>query len=276
MSCSGSADSGRRRKALRASAIGATFVALIAGAAGGTAAAQRFGRRQARSAVSMNPGPSVEVMVVGAGNLILGQPESISAAATAIKMPHGPCGVAAGTPLAALVDLRRVGGPPFAVHDYGHCTVSPRNSGQLFVYSLDGETNHGQNGWEYKVGNRSGTTGAGDPSGPFGDSRLIPSGSTVLWFWCQAFAGGCQRNLEAVVPASVSRGGALSVKVLGYDNAGRGQAMSGAHVSISGSSAVTGGSGRVTLRAPSRAGVYPVRASRPGSVPSFPAVVQVR
>jgi hypothetical protein len=276
MSCSEFAEAVPRLGRSRPAAVGATVLAAIAGfallAGGGTAAA----RPQARAAVSMNPGPAVDVMVVGAGNVILRQPEAISAAATGVRTSRGPCGIAAGTPLAALVDLRRVGGPPFAIRDYGHCTSSSRNSGQLFVYSLDGETNHGQNGWEYKVGNRSGTTGAADPSGPFGDSRLLPAESKVLWFWCQSFAGGCQRTLEAAAPPTVSRARSLSVRVVGYDNAGRGQAMSGARVSIAGSAAVTGGSGRVTLRAPSRPGLYPVRASRPGSVPSFPTVVEVR
>jgi hypothetical protein len=231
---------------------------------------------RAHAALSLNPGPSVSVMIVGAGNVILGQPGEISVAATAVKTSRGACGIAAATPLAALVDLRRVGGPPFSIRDYGHCTTSPRNSGQLFVNSLDGETNHGQNGWEYKVGNRSGTTGAADPSGAFGDGHLLASGSKVLWFWCQSVAGGCQRTLEAAAPASGTPGHTLSVRVIGYDNEGHGQAMSGARVTLAGSSAVTGGSGRVTLRAPSRAGTYSMRASRPGSVPSFPAVVQIR
>jgi hypothetical protein len=228
------------------------------------------------NASSLYPGPSVSIMVVGAGNVILAQPEQISVAASAVSTSRGVCGIAAATPLAALVDLRRVGGPPFSIRDYGHCTSSPRNSGQLFVYSLDGETNHGQNGWEYKVDNRSGTTGAGDTSGPQGNGRLLANGATVLWFWCQSFGGGCQRTLEVRAPASVSRAAAMSVEVVGYDNDGHAKPMPGARVSIGGSSAVTGGSGRATLRAPTKSGVVGVRASRPGSVPSFPDVIQVR
>jgi hypothetical protein len=144
------------------------------------------------------------------------------------------------------------------------------------VYSLDGETNHGQNGWEYKVGNLSGTTGAGDPTGPQGNGRLLAPGAQVLWFWCQAFAGGCQRTLSVSAPRSVSRGAAVRVRVTGYDNYGRGAAMSNARVRIGGGSAVTGGSGVVTLRAPSRAGSYALSASRPGSVPAFPETLTVR
>jgi hypothetical protein len=252
------------------------LVALVAGAfAAGGAQAGAAVRGRAHSA-SLYAGPSVTEMVVGAGNAILSQPRQLSVAATAVQSSHGACGVAAATPLAALVDLQRIGGPAFSLRDYGHCTASPRNSGELFVYSLDGETNHGQNGWEYKVGNRSGTTGAGDPSGPEGDGRLLANGAKVLWFWCQSFGGGCQRTLEVRAPASVSRGGSMSVEVLGYDNEGHGQRMSGARVSIGGDSAVTGSSGRATLRAPTRGGPLGVRASRPGSVPSFPDVVEVR
>lgn len=98
----------------------------------------------------------------------------------------------------------------------------------------------------------------------------------MLWFWCQAFAGGCQRSLALSAASSVARGGALRVGVSGYDNYGRGAAMSGARVTLAGASATTGGSGVVTLRAPSRAGTYALAAARPGSVPAFPQTVTVR
>lgn len=221
-------------------------------------------------------GPTVRVMVVGAGNVVLSQARWVGAGAATVRAGARSCGVAAGTPLAALADLHLAGGPSFALRDYGHCTSAPRDSGQLFVYSLDGETNHGQNGWEYKVENRSGTTGAGDPTGTQGNGRLLASGAQVLWFWCQAFAGGCQRNLVVSASSSVPGGGVLRVRVTGYDNYGRGAAMSGARVRLGGSSAVTGGSGSATLRAPSRTGSYALTASRPGSVPAFPMSVTVR
>jgi hypothetical protein len=221
-------------------------------------------------------GVTVRVMVVGAGNVVLAQPRSIGAGAATVRAGSRSCAVAAGTPLAALTELHLAGGPSFAVRDYGHCTSSPRDSGQLFVYSLDGERNHGQNGWEYKVNNRSGTTGAGDPTGAQGNGQLLAAGSQVLWFWCQAFAGGCQRNLALSAAGSVSGGGLLPVRVTGYDNYGRGAAMAGARVRLGASSAVTGGAGSVMLRAPSRPGTYALTASRPGSVPAFPVSVTVR
>jgi hypothetical protein len=215
-------------------------------------------------------------MVVGAGNVVLAPPQSVGAMATSVRVGGRSCGVAGATPLAALNALHLAGGPGFAIRDYGHCTSSTAASGQLFVYSLDGETNHGQNGWEYKVNSRSGTTGAGDSSGAQGDGRLLAPGSQVLWFWCQAFAGGCQRNLAVSAASSVSRAGTLRVRVTGYDNYGRGAAMSGSRVTLGGASATTNGSGVATLRAPSRAGSYALSASRSGSVPAFPQSVTVR
>jgi hypothetical protein len=247
-----------------------TAGAAVAGVAGTAAGAPP------RASSALTAAPSAQVMVVGAGNVILSQPRGISTAAVTLRVSGRNCTVSAATPLAALADLRRVGGPGFSMRDYGRCGSSPRSSGQLFVYSIDGETSHGQNGWEYKVNSRSGTTGAGDTSGAQGDGRLLGDGSRVLWFWCESFGGGCQRTLEVSVPGSVSRGGSLPVRVIGYDNEGRGIAMSGARVSIAGSSAVTDSSGRVILRAPSAPGYYGVRASRPGSVPSFPGLVRVR
>lgn len=220
--------------------------------------------------------PTVEMMIVGAGNRILMAPVDTTVATATVETTRGICEVEEGTPLAALADAHRSHGPAFAVRDYGHCTQSPRNSGQLFVYSLDGETNHGQDGWEYKVDNRSGTAGAGDPSGPFGTGQRLRDGEQLLWFWCAAVGSGCERTLAVSAPGSVAAGASTTVTVLGYDNEGRGVPMSGARVTVGGASAVTGPSGRATLRMPSRGGSFAVDATRPGSVPAFPAVVRVR
>lgn len=264
-------------KPSKAALLAAVALALTGG---GTVLAPSVLARAAHAprarAAELTPAPPVEIMVVGAGNVILTGPRGISTASIAVSVRGRACGISAATPLAALTDLHRVGGPDFALRDYGHCTISPRNSGQLFVYSLDGETNHGQNGWEYKVNSRSGTTGAGDPSGPQGNGRLLSSGSRVLWFWCQAVAGGCQRTLEVSAPKTASRGGTVTLRVTGYDNEGRGVPMSGARVTLGSSSAETGRSGAVTLKAPSASGFYGVRATRTGSVPSFPQLLQVR
>jgi hypothetical protein len=260
----------------RAALVAAVVLAVTGGGAVLVPSVLAADARAPRATSALAPAPPVEIMVVGAGNLILSGPRGISSASIDVSIGGHACGISAATPLAALTTLHSVGGPGFALRDYGHCTASPRNSGQLFVYSLDGETNHGQNGWEYKVNNRSGTTGAADPSGPQGNGRLLTGGSRVLWFWCQAIAGGCQRTLEVSAPKDASRGGSVTLRVSGYDNEGRGVSMPGARVTLGSSAAVTGASGRVTLRAPSGSGFYGIRATRPGSVPSFPQLLQVR
>jgi hypothetical protein len=185
--------------------------------------------------------------------------------------------VAAGTPLSVLAALRRAGGPSFALRDYGRCGSSPRNSGQLFVYSLGGERNRGQNGWEYKVDGVSGATGAGDPSGPMGDGRRLRSGSQVLWFWCVAFAGGCQRTLHLSTGASTaSRGGSLSVTVTAEDNEGRAAPVGGAIVTLGTDFASTSATGVASLVAPTAPGNYVVSATKRGLVEAFLQTIVVR
>jgi hypothetical protein len=194
-----------------------------------------------------------------------------------VRVGGRSCAVAAGTPLSVLAALRRAGGPSFALRDYGRCGSSPRNSGQLFVYALDGERNRGQNGWEYKVDGVSGTTGAGDPSGPRGDGRRLRTGSQVLWFWCVAFAGGCQRTLHLTAGVSTaSRGGSLPVTVTGYDNEGRAAPMGGAIVTLGTDFASTSAAGTATLVAPSVPGSYVLSARKSGLVGSFPETIVVR
>jgi hypothetical protein len=221
--------------------------------------------------------PTVQSMIVGAGGRILAPEWTVSAAATTLRVGGRGCAVAAGTPLAVLAADRRAGGPGFAMRDYGRCGSSPANSGQLFVYSIGGQSNGGQSGWEYKVEGVSGSAGAGDPSGPMGDGRLLRSGQRVLWFWCEASAGGCQRTLIAnPASGSVSRGRSLTVTVLGYDNEGRAAPVAGAIVTLGSDFASTGSHGRATLLAPSAPGRYQLAAARRGLVPSFPGTIVVR
>jgi hypothetical protein len=187
------------------------------------------------------------------------------------------CSVAAGTPLAVLAALRRAGGPGFTLRDYGHCGASPAASAQLFVTMLGGQRNSGQNGWEYKVDGYAGSTGAGDPSGARGDGRRIHSGQRVLWFWCVASGGGCQRTL-ALAPASttVSPGASLAVTVSGQDNEGRGAPVAGAIAMLGSDFASTAADGRATLIAPAQPGRYQLSAARAGLVPAFPQTIVVR
>lgn len=235
------------------------------------------GLASSSSARASGGAPVVQSMVVGSSGSILSSTRTVTASATSVRVAGRSCAVAAGTPLAVLAAVARAGGPGFSLHDYGRCGASPGNSGQLFVSSLGGETNHGQNGWEYKVNGISGATGAADLSGPSGNGQLLRSGQQVLWFWCAAYAGGCQRSLEvAASTLTVRRGGTLSVAVTGRDNNGHAAAESGAIVRLDTDFASTGAGGRATLYAPSTPGRYLLSATRRGLVPSFPETIVVR
>jgi hypothetical protein len=235
-------------------------------------ASARSARVHARAAST----PTVQAMVVGEGGRILMGARNVSAAATSVRVGSRSCSVAASTPLAVLADLQHEGGPSFALRDYGHCGASARSASELFVYQLGGETNSGQNGWEYKVGNASGTTGAGSTSGASGNGRLLSSGERVLWFWCASRGGGCERTLEVSAAGSVSRGGRLSVRVTGYENEGRGAPVAGAIVTLGSDFASTSAKGVATLLAPASTGRYELSARKSGLVPSFPETIQVR
>jgi hypothetical protein len=219
-------------------------------------------------------GPLVEQLIVGRTKVLDG-PHRLRASAATVSVGRKRCAVAAGTPFAALLAARRAGGPAFAVRDYGSCSRRASDSGQLFVYRIGPDPNGGRSGWVFKVGNRVGSTGAADVSGPFGNGRLR-SGQRVLWFWCAMSARGCQRTL-GVLPARrrVAPGGALRVRVVGYDDAGRAVAVAGATVRVAHSYGVTGRDGSVVLRAPTRPGIVRVIAVHRGLVPAFPEEVRV-
>jgi hypothetical protein len=255
--------------ARRLIAVAATAVAATAGAA--TVAAQPLARASGSTA------PLVAGMIVGVGGRILAPAATVAASATSVRIGARSCAVAAGTPLAALAAVRRGGGPSFALRDYGHCGAAPASSGQLFVYALGGEKNRGQDGWEYKVDGVSGSTGAGDSSGPRGDGQRLRSGAQVLWFWCVAHAGGCQRSLElAPARATVASGASVSVTVRARDNEGRAVPAAGAIVTLGADFASTDAAGRARLIAPRPPGRYQLAAARRGLVPSFPGTIVVR
>jgi hypothetical protein len=247
----------------------ATCCAAALVPAGGAGAATRLRHAGLQFA------PSVQAMVVGRGGAILYASPALVAAETSVHVGPRSCVVAAATPLAVLVAIRRAGGPGYALRDYGHCGGSPSNSAQLFVYSLGGERNRGQNGWEYKVGGAAGSTGAGDPSGPSGNGQRIRSGERVLWFWCQASGSGCERTLEVSAASAARHARALTTTVYAYDNEGRGAPVAGASVTLGGARAITGAHGHATLIAPARPGRYRLSATRAGMVPSFPVTIAV-
>lgn len=193
--------------------------------------------------------PHVETMVVGR-TAVRAPARTVTAKATRVS----GCRVGAATPLAAL----RATHLSLTLTDDGGCSPSA-----LYVSAIAGERARGQAGWVYKVGVRSGTTSAADPSGSFGTGRRLRSGDRVLWFWCVR-ASSCQRTLDV---AARRTGPDVVVSVRAYDDQGRGVAVAGATVDAGGARAITGPDGRATVRA-SRA--VRVVATKGGMVRSFP------
>jgi hypothetical protein len=206
----------------------------------------------------------VEVMVVGSDAVLAG-PERVALEARSVRVGGKRCAVGRATPLSVLAGI----GVSFSVRDYGACSRSPRDAGSLYVRKIGRDAERGRDGWVYKVGRRSGSAGAADPSGSFGTGRKLRAGQRVLWFWCvKDPADECQRTLEASSARTVAAGAPLAVTVRGYDEAGRGVRVAGATVRLGGVTAVTGADGVATVAAPA-AGTYKVRAEKPGMVVSF-------
>lgn len=184
----------------------------------------------------------------------------VRSASTTVGVDGRRCGVAGGTPLAALVRSRpgRVG-----LEDYASCTGRSRDGGGLYVRSIAGRRAQGLSGWVYKVGRKLATAGAADPAGPFGSGRLR-GGQRVTWFYCRLRDASCQRTLVAEPKAEA---GGVTITVRGYDDDGKGVVVAGATVSAGGTRAVTDDTGRATLALAT--GAYRVRAEKRGLVPSF-------
>jgi hypothetical protein len=214
-------------------------------------------------------------MVAGKSDLLLA-PRTVSARAVTVRASGKRCAAAAGTPLAALAGARRAGGPSFGVRDYGgSCSRRAADGAALFVTRIGPDRNRGRNGWTYKVGTRSGSAGAADPSGPFGNGRLR-SGALITWFWCRLSSrGSCQRTLSASSRRSVAPGAPLTVRVRGYDDFGRSVRVRGAKVSLGSRSAITGGDGIAHVRAPGRSGRVRLTATRAGMVRAFDRSIRV-
>jgi hypothetical protein len=186
-----------------------------------------------------------------------------------VKVGRRRCAVHAGTPLAALAASRvaRIG-----LHDYGSCSKRPRDAAGLFVRKLGPDANRGQDGWVYKVGRKSGSAGAADPSGPFGRGRLR-SGAHVLWFYCHMHGSSCQRTL-AFGKVRTQPGGAVRASVRAYDDRGRGIPAAGVTVQVGSASATTDANG--VARVAAGAGSHSMYADGGGYVRSFSRKVALR
>ena len=208
--------------------------------------------------------PVVEQMVVFRdGDAVT---RTVAAKEAQVRIGKRRCTAGEGTALAVLVRSRigRLG-----LRDYGSCSTRARDSAGLFVSSIRGERNRGQNGWVYKVGRRGATAGSADPSGAFGRGRLR-RGQRVTWFYCRLRDGGCQRTLALEARAEP---GAVSVTVRGYDDEGRGVPVEGATVSAGSVTAVSAADGSARLALP--AGRHRLVADQEGLVRSFSERVTV-
>ena len=215
---------------------------------------------------------SVRLMVVGKER-VLREAAPVKLRARSVRVGGRRCAVGRATPLSALAGTRL----RLRIKDYGACGRSPADAGALYVTQVGSDRRGGPRGWVYKVGNRAGTTGAADPSGPFGTGRRLRAGQALLWFWCvQDPSSGCQRTLVARPERStVAPGGALRVSVRGYDDNGRGVPVAGALVRLGAAQALTGADGVATVTGPGSAGALRLTAERDGMVRSFPRRVMV-
>jgi hypothetical protein len=214
---------------------------------------------------------TVDVMVVGKERL-LRAPKEVRLKQRSVRVAGRRCRVGARTPLSVLAGTRL----KLAIRDYASCGRDPDAAGGLYVAKVGREREKGMGGWVYKVGRRAGTSGAADPSGPFGTGRRLRHGQRVTWFWCRT-SGSCQRTLE-VRPdrRTVARGEALRVTVRGYDDLGRGVAAAGATVRLGGATATTDANGVAALTVGPQTGRLRLTATQPGSVRAFPVTVEVR
>jgi hypothetical protein len=215
---------------------------------------------------------SVELMVVGKDR-VLREAAPVKLRARAVRVGGHRCAVGRATPLSALAGTRL----RIRLKDYGSCSRSPVDAGALYVTQVGPDRRGGPRGWVYKVGHRAGTTGAADPSGPFGSGQLRP-GARLLWFWCvQDRASACQRTLEVHPERStVALGAPLRVSVRGYDDSGRGVPVAGALVRMGDAQALTGADGTASVTAPEVPSALGLTAERAGLVRSFPVRVIAR
>lgn len=216
---------------------------------------------------------AAQVMVVGKER-VLRSPTSVTLRARSVSVGGRRCAAGRATPLSVLAGARL----RLRLRDYGSCGRSPRDAGGLFVTRIGSDANRGNDGWVYKVGRRSGTTGAADPGGSFGNGRRLRRSDRVLWFWCvQDTHQHCQRTLEATPEKSViDRGAQVRVRVRAYDDFGRAVPAAGAVVRLGIVHAIADAEGVATLTAPTISGGASVFASGAGAVRSFSERVTIR
>ena len=218
------------------------------------------------AAPAVAPAASVELMVAGKRSVLRAAKPVELVDARRVKVGSRRCTVAGATPLGVLAATSLA----LRVRDYGSCGRRPADAASLFVTRIGHARNRGQDGWVYKAGRRVSSAGAGDRSG-----GRLRGGDRLLWFYCRTQrGGGCQRTLE-VTPdrETAAPGEAIRVTVRGYDDQGRGVAVSGATVRVGSASATTDAGGVAELAVPA-SGRLAVTATRAGMVPAFPEEIR--
>lgn len=185
--------------------------------------------------------------------------KTVSTATIKVTVGGRRCTVGARTALAALARSKP---GKLKLHDFGSCSRRASDAAGLFVRSIRGDVNRGQNGWVYKVGHRAATAGAADPGGPFGRG-LLKAGQRVTWFYCR-WNDGCQRTLELRLTTGP---GTLTARARAYDDEGKSIPAEGATVTAGGQTAQTDADGIARLSLPP--GRYSAVATKPGLIRSF-------
>jgi hypothetical protein len=210
--------------------------------------------------------PVVRQMVVFRSGNAVAERVSTRGLLVWVRSRRRHCATATGTALSALVRSKP---GRIRLRDFGSCSRRARDGAGLFVARIGPNRNSGRNGWVYKVGRKAATAGAADPSGPFGHGRLR-SGQRVLWFYCFLRSAGCQRTLAV---RTRTEPGAVMVRVVGYNDEGRGKTIAGATVKAGGTTALSDPNGLARLElAPGR---YRLYARKDGLVRSFSKRVTV-
>lgn len=228
----------------------------------------------ATAATAAAAAPQVDVMAVGKLTTLVPS-TTVTAKSARVRVAHRRCTVPAATPLAALLAAAKRAKQKVKLRDYGSCSKRSADAGQLFVRSIGRDRNRASNGWVYKVGNRAGTTGAADPSGPFGSGR-IKGGEQILWFWCHNRGGGaCQKTVQQQVTlVAGGEGHRILVSVSYQDNDGNSQPGADAVVNAGVLTARPGPSGQSQFDLPGP-GQYTITSCREHLVCSFPTTVTV-
>jgi hypothetical protein len=214
-----------------------------------------------------SPAPQIHELVVFRDGSV--KQKTTRARKVSVRVGGRRCVVSQGTALAALV-VSRVA--KIALHDYGSCSSRPRDAAGLFVRKLGPDANKGQDGWVYKVGHKSASAGAADPSGPFGNGRLR-FGAHVLWFYCHMQGPSCQRTLS-FDQIDARPPGAVEVHVGAYNDRGKGIPAAGVTVHVDSVTGTTDASGVARIQA--GAGKHTMYADGGGYVRTFDSTVDLQ